>query len=95
MTPSRINELIIMDFYAHEHWRNQYVLKKQQLEICEEQHQIDNKIIMRMKREADDARTLHNEMCRENQILHDKLRKRTIALGISWIAIASAIVLAL
>ena len=84
-----------MDFYGHEHWRNQYVLKMQQLEICEEQHQIDSKIIIRMKREADDVRTLHNEMCRENQILHDKLRKRTIALGISWIAIASAIVLAL
>lgn len=84
-----------MDFYAHEHWRNQYVLKKQQLEISQEQHDIDVKIIARMKREAEDATRLHNELSKENQILHDKLRKRTIALGISCILLVSTIALAL
>jgi hypothetical protein len=95
LKPSRINELIIMDFYAHEHWRNQYVLKKQQLDICQEQHEIDVKIIARMKREVDDASILHNQMSKENQDLHNKLRKRTIALGISCILFISTIALAL
>jgi hypothetical protein len=84
-----------MDFYAHEHWRNQYVLKKQQLDICQEQHEIDVKIIARMKREVDDASILHNQMSKENQDLHNKLRKRTIALGISCILFISTIALAL
>jgi hypothetical protein len=84
-----------MDFYAHEHWRNQYVLKKQQLDICQDQHEIDVKIIARMKREADDASILHNQMSKENQDLHNKLRKRTIALGISCILLISTIALAL
>jgi hypothetical protein len=53
------------------------------------------KIIARMKREADDASILHNQMSKENQDLHNKLRKRTIALGISCILLISTIALAL
>ena len=78
MTPSRINELIIMDFYGHEHWRNQYVLKKQQLEICQEQMKINEKIIVRMKSEAEDARILQNKMNADNEILHKKVHNRTM-----------------